>query len=398
MASAFPVAIEQRKPLVFPRELELARLAHAAAPQSAAARGRLAGLLVRSDRFDEALALYEAAGPSSFDDAMNLIHALMAFETRAGNERVCAMAERALALAEHDEERAAALAACGKAQLRLQRAEGVATLETALSLDPHNPDACKRLVAHHLANGDADAVLALVDRLQGAGVAHSRALTARALAQTQRGDIAAARATVGLDRFLYRETLPAPAGWPDIATLNAALAAQLLDHPALRYERYGTASAYSWRVDDPLSQAAPLVEVLLNEVRAAVARHLATIGQHDHPWLAARPPGGTLHSWSVIAEGGGFETWHVHQFGWLSGVYYVQVPDAIRTGSDQGGCLALGMPEDVVGAEAAAAYGLTQVRPEPGLLLLFPSHAYHRTFPHGAAERRIVLAFDIWPA
>jgi len=31
-------------------------------------------------------------------------------------------------------------------------------------------------------------------------------------------------------------------------------------------------------------------------------------------------------------------------------------------------------------------------------MVLFPSHIYHRTFPHYADGRRICIAFDFWPA
>jgi hypothetical protein len=31
------------------------------------------------------------------------------------------------------------------------------------------------------------------------------------------------------------------------------------------------------------------------------------------------------------------------------------------------------------------------------MLTLIPSHCYHRTYQHGTSERRICLAFDIWP-
>ena len=37
------------------------------------------------------------------------------------------------------------------------------------------------------------------------------------------------------------------------------------------------------------------------------------------------------------------------------------------------------------------------VRPEEGLLLLFPSYFYHGTVPFEAAEPRISIAFDVLP-
>ena len=38
------------------------------------------------------------------------------------------------------------------------------------------------------------------------------------------------------------------------------------------------------------------------------------------------------------------------------------------------------------------------VRPEEGMLIVFPSYIYHRTMPYGSDDPRISIAFDIGPA
>ena len=38
------------------------------------------------------------------------------------------------------------------------------------------------------------------------------------------------------------------------------------------------------------------------------------------------------------------------------------------------------------------------IRPEPGLLLLFPSYYYHRSLPYDGAGERISISFDLAPA
>jgi uncharacterized protein (TIGR02466 family) len=105
-----------------------------------------------------------------------------------------------------------------------------------------------------------------------------------------------------------------------------------------------------------------------------------------------------LSSWCVITEREGFEDWHTHPQGWMSGVYYVEVPQSVSDGEGEAGCLALGLPEGLVGEEASAIFGRQVVRPRAGLLVLFPSHCYHRTFPHRSPGRRIGISFDLRPA
>ena len=176
------------------------------------------------------------------------------------------------------------------------------------------------------------------------------------------------------------------------------MAAELARHPDLRFDRYGTASSRTWRIDEPAFATSSAIPQLQASIRQAVVDHVATLDAHDTVWTNARPSRAVLHNWVVLTDADGHEEWHVHQNGWLSGVYYVDVPAAVRDGEGRAGCIAFGLPEDVVGREAAAAFGETLIRPQPGKLMLFPSHCHHRTFAHGSVERRICLAFDIQPA
>ena len=381
-------------------ECALVRAAWRRNPDSPLLRARLAALLNICDAFDETLALYEAVAPAalSYPEAMLLAQALAAQENDADTHRMTGAARAAFAQAEDDRQRAAALAMEGKALVRLGDPVGARTcFDRALEFDPHSKDACKRLAALLLGQDDPHAVLAATDRLLAKGAGHSRLFAARALAFARLGDIGAARAMVGRDQLARRKTLPPPPGWASIEAFNAALAAELLGHPGLRFDRYGTASQQTWRIDAPATGEAPLVRALLAQIEAEVDAHVRDIGGLAHPWVEARPEHGTLHCWCVITEGDGFETWHVHQFGWLSGVYYVQIPDSIAHGEGPGGCIAFGLPEEIAGADPAAAFGEDLFRPFAGALMMFPSHAYHRTFPHGSSARRICLAFDIWP-
>ncbi len=381
-------------------ECALVIAAYARNPTSELLRDRLAVLFNRNDRFAEAIALYAGIDPYSlgFAEVLVLVHAYMSLEQVADTERAAQLATVAFEVADQDFQRAAALAARGKAERRLGMiAAAEQSLRDALTRDPHNKDACKRLASLHFDADAPDRVLDDMGRLDAQGVGHSRLFAAQTLALAQLGRIDDARAQDGRARFAYRGTLATPAGFDSLDAFNAALAAELLTHPGLRYESYGTASEQTWRIDAPATGEAPHIRRLLDALAGTIDAHLAALPDEAHPWLRARPDAGVLHSWCVITESTGFETWHVHQFGWLSGVYYVQIPEGIARGSDAGGCIAFGIPEDVVGDDAAQAFGSTLVRPSAGTVMLFPSHCYHRTFPHGAAERRICVAFDIWP-
>jgi Flp pilus assembly protein TadD len=382
-------------------EAELLAAALAREPGNLAARTRLVGRLVRLDRFDEAVAL--TAGLADDHGSLTLIlhhcRALFALGQAGG---ALALLKTQLAQTWPAPDRARLLAEQAKARFRLgQDGAAEADLTAALTLDPASQAAFKRLVNGMLREGRIADAAALVENLQARGVSHTRLLGALALVRAGAGEHDAARALLGAGWLPPVPALRVPSHWPNLAGLNAAAVAEVLEDPALRFDRHGTASRQTWRVDHPGRASAPAITALLAAITGAVGEWLAAIPVRDQPWLALCPPRLALRSWCVITGADGFEQWHMHPEGWLSGGYYLAVPKAVAKGSAAAGCLAFGMPAGLIGAAAAGAYGEERVRPKPGLLTLFPSHAYHRTYPHLQAApdaRRICLAFDLIPA
>ena len=115
-----------------------------------------------------------------------------------------------------------------------------------------------------------------------------------------------------------------------------------------------------------------------------------------HPFVASRPRHWALTAWGVVLEAQGHQIPHNHPTAWLSGVYYVKVPDIVRApGQGQDGWIEFGRPPDHF--HSTVAPEVRAFRPEEGLMLLFPSYIYHRTVPFEAAGTRISIAFDARP-
>lgn len=364
-----------------------------------AIRLKLAQLHNRLDEFSEAIALLDSDGvQADFVSARTLYTSLMGRGAAGDIDRAVTLARLAEGLADDDPGRADALCDQAAALLRsgdLAQAEQV--LETALALDPANDEAFRRLSGLWLRRREPDRALALADHLETRGVAHVQLLGQRTEALTMRGDIAAARELVGLDRFLFQATPPAPEGWPDLPSFHAALAQELYDSPGLRSGRHGTASVESLRVDEPATAATPAMRALQHLIVDYAKQATDNLPAEGHRWLTMRPASATLRMWCVITEAAGWERWHMHPQGWATGGYYVEVPEEVQHGSGPAGCLEFGLPDHRIGQKTAAEFGSRLVRPQPGLLNLFPSHAYHRTHPHGAEGRRICVAFDLIP-
>ena len=81
----------------------------------------------------------------------------------------------------------------------------------------------------------------------------------------------------------------------------------------------------------------------------------------------------------------------------MSGVYYVQIPDVVTAGNaGEAGFIKFGPPvADPPEAQAADTPVAKALRPEPGMIVLFPSYYWHHTIPFESGEDRICVAFDV---
>ena len=401
MPGPITIATEPTRKLDTQAEVQLLRAAVQQNPSSESLRLRLARLLNKLDMFSESIELLceDTAANDNLGAKFALIAAYFARNAADDNALAKMIAENAVSLVQSDADRSHLLSELAKAHLRLgQNNAALPLLHKALELNPVNVNAFKRLALELLHQNQPQQVITLTDRLKQQGANHSRLLAARMMAYAALGEAQSAQQLLGASEFIYAAQIETPSGWPDLSAFNAALASEISSNPGMRFERYGTSSEKAWRVDHPATGNTPAVSALLAEIARIAESHAASCAEYDHDWPNACPQTAILRSWCVMTEGDGFEKWHMHPEGWMSGGYYVEVPDAVVNGANEAGCLAFGVPGGLIGEAAARNVVETQVRPTPGLLTLFPSHAYHRTFTHNNHGRRMCIAFDICPS
>jgi Tfp pilus assembly protein PilF len=160
-------------------------------------------------------------------------------------------------------------------------------------------------------------------------------------------------------------------------------------HPLEQTLRGGTQTT-----DDLFSRDLPEIRAVRAMIEAGVRRYIDALPTDPaHPFLCRKAPAFTFSgSWSVRLHGGGHHTNHIHPEGWISAVYYVSLPEAV--GNSEQGWLKFG--ETGLNLGEREQVQLT-VRPEPGLLVLFPSYFYHGTTPFADEDHRTTIAFDIVP-
>ncbi len=98
-----------------------------------------------------------------------------------------------------------------------------------------------------------------------------------------------------------------------------------------------------------------------------------------------------IKGWHVVLREQGYNTMHIHQDGWLSGVIYLKVVPSLD--KDEGAIkFSHSNPKfpDIIAPEVIH-------NPNVGDIVLFPSCLYHETIPFSTNDERIIVSFDLMP-
>lgn len=288
----------------------------------------------------------------------------------------------------------AALGLAAQLALELNPEAALTHARHALTSTPQDLATQRTLVAALLAVGNAHAALdALVEPLRRRPLDQGF-IAAQWIAWRLLGDV---RATALYD---YATTvsvgmIDTPPGWTTLRSYLDDLAVALralhgfTAHPIGQSLRNGAQTSINLlRSDEPAIRAFP------HAIDAVIRRHLAFIGSGDDVLRSRNSGGYRIQSmWSVRLAPGGFHTDHVHPEGWLSSACYIETPDE-QDVEDKAGWLKFGEPGGPTRPALAAEH---YVKPQPGLLALFPSYMWHGTTPF-TQGRRMTIAFDLVPA
>ena len=272
----------------------------------------------------------------------------------------------------------------------------VLAARTGLKFDPQESDrhlaaAPKNVTPQTLAKAQVEVDLALgriAQAVQGAealhaarpGDAHATALLA--VAWRLAGDARYA-SLYDYDRLVKTYRIEPPQGWSSLDTYLRDLGHALdaihgpLTHPVGQSLRHGSQTLRGLE-DYP----EPAIRALFDAIDAPIRAHIAAIGEGARDY-------GLGGAWSVRLNSGGFHVNHIHPEGWLSSAFYVRLPEQMQ---GQEGWLKFGEPGPPTAPPLSADY---VIKPEPGLLVLFPSYMWHGTVPFSSEEKRLSCAFDI---
>ncbi|MDG2534200.1 tetratricopeptide repeat protein [Sphingomonas sp. HITSZ_GF] len=354
-------------------------------PTDRAAHQSLNGLLWRQGRKDAWLASYRAALARHPDD-QGLLCDLADRLLLAGDA-----AGAAALLAPHAGDAGPELRfQLGRARWSLGESDAaLAAFDAAPGFAPAQREAAR---ARIILDRPAEALTGLAPLL-AANPADQQALALQGLAWRFTGDPREAWLN-DTDRLVSASLLTPADG--DVTGFNTRLDAALSPlhrdhtHPLEQTLRGGTQTS-----DDLFALPDPMIARVRAMIEAQVAAWLAGLPRDtEHPFLRRNTGRFAFSgSWSVRLRSSGFHENHIHPEGWISACYYVALPQAVDF--HRQGWLKFGE----TGLRLGERERITRmIRPEPGLLVLFPSYFYHGTVPFEDAGHRTTIAFDIVPA
>ena len=371
------------------------RKAIALRPAYADAHRDLAQLIwMRTGRIGDALkALSRALRESPAEAALHLVHSsLLEFAGDAqgalnATERGLAHAPKNLPLLRQAAHLCTEVGDADKALSLSMRAVQLAPADTSSQIS-----LCESLLA---AGRPAEAE-AIAAALVNALPTNQYALALRATAWRMMGD-ARYSPLYDYQSLVAKQELRTPAGFANLGTFLSELSNELqglhsfYTHPLFQSVRGGSQL--------PLQSAElarPLIAMLFGAIEAAIRHYAANLSAGSDP-LRARNTGraSLTGAWSVRLRSGGHHADHVHPQGWLSSACYIALPPSIGDGATgKAGWLRFGRP----GVKTLPPLDADHfVKPQPGLLVLFPAYMWHGVEPFESDEPRLSVAFDVVP-
>ena len=260
-----------------------------------------------------------------------------------------------------------------------------------------NPAACDRHLAmvpswvnlRARAKGEIEADLALGRGEQAARRAEALSeaypddhyVTALKAAAWRLTDDERGRELYDYERLVRTYRIDPPEGWATLEAYLADLARSLdrlhgpLTHPIGQSLRGGSQTQRSL-----LDHPDPEIRALLQAIDSPVRRHMAALGEDgDYDFAGA---------WSVRLNPHGCHADHVHPEGWLSSAFYIRLPET----AGREGWIKFGEPGTPTSPPLEPGHW---IRPEPGMLVLFPSYMWHGTAPFSSDGTRLTCSFDL---
>lgn len=301
--------------------------------------------------------------------------------------------EAGLAIAARDP---ALLAAAATIALDFDGARALGYAKRLNAISPQDRATQVALGNAWLATGRARDALEIATALHRSDPTDGQALALRADALRMLGDHRY-RELLDYTHFVRAGLIDVPDGWTDLAAYLRDLVRDLKRTHTLTAHPIGNSLREGSQVQIvPQKSEFASIRAFPQAIDGPIRRYLEAIGYGPDPMRSRNT--GTYQlagMWSVRLRPHGFHVNHYHPQGWISSACYLELPPALA-GQGGEGWLKFGEPAFPTEPTLESEYLL---KPQLGLLVLFPSYMWHGTIPFSGAEgdNRLTIAFDVLP-
>jgi uncharacterized protein (TIGR02466 family) len=185
--------------------------------------------------------------------------------------------------------------------------------------------------------------------------------------------------------------------WEDSAALNEELRRRILAHeranPGISKTNVGGWHSETGTLEWCGDAGKVLLSRMFEAANYATIRLLSDLRQRlpdakDFSW--------TLQAWANVSRPGAFNKPHTHGGATWSGTYYVDTGDPPADAQDGTPLLLMDADQGRANTFMPGLVPMTCfVKPEPGLMVLFPSYLPHMVYAHRGKRPRISIAFNL---
>jgi tetratricopeptide (TPR) repeat protein len=271
--------------------------------------------------------------------------------------------------------------------------EAIAFLRRAVEAAPGHLTAHQQLGGELLKTGDADGARRHFDLCIENGQVNAAIVSHLMVALSELGEHKAVNSLTDFDRFVVPVEMTVMPGFASLRDFNAALARWIV---ASTTQHADQTTVNGVDTGELLAAPDPAIAILRDFVHGQIDRRQKMLPDASHLFARSAPKEWRTQSWGVRMWKQGYQVTHIHQKAWLSGVYYVQLPDSVQKHArDHEGWIEFGRGPDHLYRSSTPDVRLIQ--PREGLLLSFPSYLWHRTIPFTSEQERFSIAFDVIP-
>ena len=136
----------------------------------------------------------------------------------------------------------------------------------------------------------------------------------------------------------------------------------------------------------------PFVKAMKKALEMKIEQYKLRFKDSGQGFINHWPKNYELRSWMISMKTGGILKPHNHEYGWITGSFYLQIPK--YNNDDDSGKIAFSYKGPRYPSKDKD-FNLTIKKIQTRDIYIFPSSLYHHTIPFKSTEERICFVFDL---